>query len=433
MAKSHRLFEFARQFLPGGVSSPVRAFQGVGGVPPFIHCGKGPYVYDVEGRQYIDYVASWGPLIVGHAHPHLVEKTTAALKRGFTFGAPTQIEIELAQKICEMVPSIEQVRFVSSGTEAVMSAVRLARAHTQRDKIIKFSGCYHGHSDGLLVSMGSGGLTLGTPSSAGVPESFVQHTLVAPYNRPQQVADLFAQYGEEIAAVLVEPIAANMGLVLPVTGFLQALRELCDNHGSLLIFDEVITGFRIGTGGAQAHYRIVPDLTVLGKVIGGGLPAAAFGGRADIMHLLAPLGPVYQAGTLSGNPIAMAAGSATLDLVSAPGFFSALEQKTNALAEGLKERAAAHVTLQVASVGSMFGLFFTGQHQIETEEAVKQCNIGQFKAFFHGMLQQGIYLAPSAFEVGFVSAAHRDEDIQATLVAAEQAFAQLDKSALSLS
>lgn len=426
MKTSADLFDLAQQFIPGGVNSPVRAFRGVGGHPVFIKSGHGPYLVAADGREYIDYVCSWGPLIAGHAHPYVLERVQEALQNGFTFGAPTEIEVLLAQKVCELVPSIEMVRFVSSGTEAAMSAIRLARGYTQRDKIVKFTGCYHGHADSVLVSAGSGALTLGVPGSAGVPESIAQHTLVADYNNLAQVEELFAAYGEQIAAIVVEPVAGNMNLVLPEPGFLQGLRNICDRYQSLLIFDEVITGFRVSLGGAQAHYNVMPDITVLGKIIGGGFPAAAFGGRADIMRTIAPLGPVYQAGTLSGNPVAMTAGLATLELVSQPGFYSHLAEKTSQLLQGLVESAQrANVPFQMQNIGSMFGMYFTQATKITNEGDVKLSDISLFKQFFHGMLDEGIYFAPSAFEVGFVSAAHTEKEINATLSAAEKVFQRI--------
>jgi len=428
MNQSQTLFTLAQQYIPGGVNSPVRAYRGVGGEPPFIKRGHGAYLIDADGREYVDYVCSWGPLVAGHAHPYVVEKVTEALQNGLSFGAPTEIEVKLAQRICESMPSIEMIRFVSSGTEAAMSAIRLARGFTKRDKIIKFAGCYHGHTDSLLVAAGSGGLTFGVPSSAGVPESIVQHTLIAEFNRLDEVEALFAKYGKDIAGIIVEPVAGNMNLVLPKLGFLQGLRELCDRYGSVLIFDEVITGFRVGIGGAQAHFHVTPDLTVLGKIIGGGFPAAAFGGRADIMRFISPLGPVYQAGTLSGNPIAMTAGLATLDLITAPHFYADLETKTEKLIRGLQNHArAAQIALHVEAIGSMFGLFFTDSNKIENENDVKNCNIPLFKNFFHAMLSEGIYFAPSAFEIGFVSALHGQREIEKTLTAAEKVFADLLK------
>lgn len=428
MTTSKQLYQLAQQYIPGGVNSPVRAFRGVGGEPVFIQKGHGPYLVDADNNEYVDYVCSWGPLILGHAHPQVIEKVKHALESGLSFGAPTEIEIRLAQKVAELIPSIEMVRFVSSGTEAAMSAIRLARGHTHRNKIIKFSGCYHGHADSLLVAAGSGGLTLGVPNSAGVPDSTAQHTLVAGFNQLEDVAALFEKYGDDIAAIIVEPVAGNMNLILPKPGFLQGLRDLCDQYGSLLIFDEVITGFRVALGGAQAHYDIQPDITILGKIVGGGFPAAAFGGKAEIMRSIAPLGPVYQAGTLSGNPIAMTAGLATLELLTAPNFYADLAAKTKRLIAGLKERAtAANIEFFADHIGSMFGLFFTAQDKIETEEDVKQCNITQFKRFFHGMLSEGIYLAPSAFEVGFVSAAHTELEFEKTWQAAERVFNELSR------
>lgn len=424
--KSKQLFQLAQRYIPGGVNSPVRAFRGVGGEPVFIQRGQGPYLIDADGNQYIDYIGSWGPLILGHAHPVVVEKVKQALYGGFSFGTPTEIEVLLAKKVSELMPAIEMLRCVSSGTEAVMSALRLARGYTKRDKILKFAGNYHGHSDSVLVSAGSGALTLGVPSSSGVPDSFAQHTLVAEYNRLDEVKALFALYGEEIAAIIVEPVAANMNLVLPVPGFLAGLRELCDQYGSLLIFDEVITGFRISLGGAQAYYDVVPDLTILGKVLGGGFPAAAFGGQAEIMRSIAPLGPVYQAGTLSGNPIAMTAGLATLEQIAAPDFHAALEKQTQGLVEGLRSMAKSlGLPLQVQTIGSLFGLFFTDVPRIETESDVKRCNMTLFKHFFHGMLNEGVYLAPSAFEVGFVSSAHTEQEIEFTLASANKVLSGL--------
>ncbi|HLB42470.1 MAG TPA: glutamate-1-semialdehyde 2,1-aminomutase [Gammaproteobacteria bacterium] len=426
MNQSQQLYDLAQQYIPGGVNSPVRAFNGVDSKPLFIKCGHGAYLVDVDDREYVDYVCSWGPLIVGHAHPYIISRVTEMLQKGVSFGAPTKIEIQLAQKICELMPSIEMIRFVNSGTEAAMSAIRLARGYTKRNKIIKFSGCYHGHADSLLVAAGSGSLTLGVPNSAGVPESVAQHTLVARYNHLEDVAALFTQYGEDIAGIIIEPVAGNMNCVLPIPGFLQSLRELCDHYGSLLIFDEVITGFRVGLGGAQAYYNIKPDITVLGKIIGGGFPVGAFGGRADIMCVLAPLGPVYQAGTLSGNPVAMAAGFATLELVSQPHFYSQLTTQTLKLVNGLKTCARqSDIPLYASAIGGMFGLFFTKNEQILSETDVKRCNVALFKRFFHGMLGQGVYFAPSAFEVGFVSSAHQEEVIQKTLAAADKIFATL--------
>src|SRR5579885_911053 len=428
MTNSKKLYNLAQQYIPGGVNSPVRAFRGVGGEPVFIQRGHGAYVVDADGNEYVDYVCSWGPLIAGHAHPYVIEKVAAALHNGLSFGAPTEIEVKLAQKVCELVPSMEMVRFVNSGTEATMSAIRLARGFTKRDKIIKFAGCYHGHADSLLVAAGSGALTLGVPSSAGVPDSIAQHTLVAEYNHLEEVAALFARYGKDIACVIVEPVAGNMNCVLPVPGFLDGLRKLCDQYGSILIFDEVMTGFRVSLGGAQAHYRIKPDITVLGKVIGGGFPVGAFGGRADIMRTIAPLGPVYQAGTLSGNPIAMTGGLATLELITQGDFYPKLAAHTCKLTDGLAERArAANIPFHVNAIGSMFGIFFTDLNEIKSEGDVKRCNVLLFKRFFHGMLNEGIYFAPSAFEAGFLSSAHGDAEIDKTLLAAEKVFTTLLK------
>ena len=424
MSLSSHLFSLAQQYIPGGVNSPVRAFNGVGGNPLFIKSGHGAYLVDVDGHEYMDYVGSWGPLIAGHAHPYVMQKVMAALQNGFSFGAPTEAEVTLAQKVCELMPSIEMIRFVNSGTETAMSAIRLARGFTKRNKIIKFIGCYHGHADGLLVAAGSGVLTLGIPSSAGVPESVVQHTLLAEYNNLEDVAALFEKFGDDIAGIIVEPVAGNMNCVLPQPGFLSGLRALCDRYDSLLIFDEVMTGFRVALGGAQAYFEVKPDLTVLGKIIGGGFPVGAFGGRADIMRVIAPLGPVYQAGTLSGNPVAMTAGLATLELITAPNFYSNLADQTRKLTDGLRARAqAANIPLLTHAAGSMFGFCFTDQQEIKSEADVKRCNIPQFKQFFHSMLKEKIYLAPSAFEAGFVSAAHGDKEIDFTLAAAEKAFA----------
>ena len=426
MINSKKLYELAQQYIPGGVNSPVRAFRGVGGEPVFIKSGHGAYLVDMDGREYIDYVCSWGPLLAGHAHPYVLEKVREALADGLSFGAPTELEIMLAQKVTELMPSIEMVRFVSSGTEAAMSAIRLARGHTKRDKILKFAGCYHGHADSLLVSAGSGALTFGVPSSAGVPASVAEHTLVAEYNNLDDVRALFAKYGDDIACIIVEPVAGNMNCVLPEPGFLQGLRTVCDQYGSILIFDEVITGFRVGLGGAQAHYQVIPDLTILGKVIGGGMPVGAFGGKKSIMQSIAPLGPVYQAGTLSGNPIAMTAGLATLELLCVPGFYADLTAHTNKLVNGLREHAqAANIPLFTNAIGGMFGIFFTTATQIKSEKEATACDTALFKHFFHGMLQEGIYLAPSAFESGFISGAHKNYEIETTLAAAGKVFASL--------
>jgi glutamate-1-semialdehyde 2,1-aminomutase len=421
--QTHDLLKRAKASIPGGVNSPVRSFKGVGGEPIFFKKGLGAVLYDVLGQSYIDYVGSWGPLIAGHAHPQVVQAVSEAVAHGLSFGAPTEIEVQLAEKIRQLMPVLEQIRMVNSGTEATMSAIRLARGFTGRNKIIKFAGCYHGHSDSLLVEAGSGVLTLSIPSSAGVPESIIQHTLVAEYNRLETVAALFAAYPDDIAGVIVEPVAGNMNCVPPVPGFLEGLRALCDQYASVLIFDEVMTGFRIALGGATEVYNVQPDLVTLGKIIGGGLPVGAFGGRETIMRCIAPLGPVYQAGTLSGNPIAMTAGLATLALVEAPNFYKAIEEKTCTLLEGLKMHAASYgIPFQTRQVGSMFGIFFSENSNLDTFAKVLTCNVEQFKKFFHAMLQQGIYLAPSAFEAGFISAAHQTSHIEKTLDAAAVAF-----------
>jgi glutamate-1-semialdehyde 2,1-aminomutase len=426
MSRSKALFDTARTLIPGGVNSPVRAFKGVGGHPIFFQSGQGAYLTDVDGKRYIDYVGSWGPMIVGHAHPGVVAAVQEMAGRGLGFGAPTEIEIEMAQTIRELMPSIERVRMVSSGTEATMSAIRLARGFTGRDDVVKFEGCYHGHADSLLVKAGSGALTLGVPTSPGVPVELAKHTLTLRYNDAQQVRDLFTQTGASIACVIVEPVAGNMNCVPPAPGFLEEIRSQCDQHGALLIFDEVMTGFRVGLGGAQALYGIRPDLTTLGKVIGGGLPVGAFGGRGDIMDRLAPNGPVYQAGTLSGNPVSLAAGLATLRLLRRPGFFEQLGERTAELTEKLRLAAtAAQIALSTNHVGGMFGLFFTEEPAVRTFEQVTRCDAERFKRFFHAMLNEGVYLAPSAFEAGFVSDAHASLEIETTIVAAHQAFAQL--------
>ncbi len=426
MTQSHELFKSAQQHIPGGVNSPVRAFHGVGGEPVFIKRGSGAYIIDEDGKEYVDYVASWGPMILGHAHPAVIAAVKAAVDKGLGFGAPTQIETVMADKICELVPSIEMVRMVNSGTEATMSAIRLARAYTGRDKILKFEGCYHGHSDSLLVKAGSGALTLGVPTSPGVPVALAEHTITVPYNDIGKVEEVFAHVGGQIACVIVEPVAGNMNCIPPVPGFLDGLRKVCDDHGSVLIFDEVMTGFRVALGGAQQRYGVKPDLTTLGKIIGGGMPVGAFGGRRDIMDKIAPLGPVYQAGTLSGNPVAMAAGLATLEEISKPDFYEDLSAKTKRLTEGLVTRARAfNIPLRANCVGGMFGLFFTEEEEITNFDQVTRCNLDRFKLFFHGMLEQGIYLAPSAYEAGFVSAAHGPDEFKRTLIAAEQVFSRL--------
>ncbi|HEX9687281.1 MAG TPA: glutamate-1-semialdehyde 2,1-aminomutase [Burkholderiales bacterium] len=423
MNRSQKLFQRAQLVIPAGVNSPVRAFGSVGGTPPFIQRGRGAQVWDADGRAYVDYVGSWGPLIVGHAHPDVVSAARQAAERGLSFGAPTEQEVELAEMLCRIVPSLEQVRLTSSGTEATMSAIRLARGHTGRQKIIKFEGCYHGHVDALLVKAGSGALTFGQPSSAGVPPSAAADTLVLAYNSESALEETFAREGTAIAAVIVEPVAGNMNLVAPRPEFLESLRSLCTRHGAVLIFDEVMTGFRVALGGAQALYGVTPDLTTLGKVIGGGLPVGAFGGRRDIMRAIAPLGPVYQAGTLSGNPVAVAAGLATLKLVQAPGFYDRLAATTRALCAGLTRAAQEHgVPFSAAGIGGMFGIFFRATPP-ETFAEVLQCDRESFGRFFHGMLAAGIYLAPSAYEAGFVSSAHGEAEIGRTISAANQAFA----------
>lgn len=420
------LFSEAKSVIPGGVNSPVRSFSGVGGTPVFIDHARGAYIYDSMGKGYIDYVGSWGPMILGHAHPEVISAVKSAAEKGLSFGAPTEIETLLAQRVCELVPSINLVRMVSSGTEATMSAIRLARGYTCRDKIVKFEGCYHGHSDSLLVKAGSGALTLGVPSSPGVSAAVAADTITLTYNDSDAVKNLFAGLGEQIACIIVEPVAGNMNCVPPVPGFLQTLRQVCDEYHSVLIFDEVMTGFRVALSGAQGLYGIKPDLTTLGKILGGGMPVGAFGGDRKIMEYLAPLGPVYQAGTLSGNPVAMAAGLKTLELITAPGFYESLTALTGKLTSGLSERAQqAGVALTTNSVGGMFGLFFSDEEKISRFAQVMACDQALFKRFFHAMLAEGVYLAPSAFEAGFVSAAHSDEDLEKTLAIAEKVFAQL--------
>jgi glutamate-1-semialdehyde 2,1-aminomutase len=428
MNRNERLFERAQRTTPGGVNSPVRAFRSVGGTPRFITRAEGPYFWDADERRYIDYIGSWGPMIVGHAHPEVVAAVREAAGRGLSFGAPTEAEIEMAEEIIKLVPSIEQVRLVSSGTEAAMSAIRLARGAAGngagRRKIIKFEGCYHGHADSLLVKAGSGLLTFGHPSSAGVPEDITKHTLVLAYNDVEQLEAAFATHGDDIAGVIVEPVAGNMNLVRATPRFLRAMRELTAQHGALLIFDEVMSGFRVALGGAQAIYRIDPDLTVLGKVIGGGLPVAAFGGKRGVMKYLAPLGPVYQAGTLSGNPVAVACGLATLKLIQRPGFYEQLAVRTQRLVGGLVDaasEAAPGVSFSADSMGGMFGIYFAADVPA-TYEAVMRTDKERFNRFFHAMLERGVYLAPSAFEAGFVSSAHDESVIDATLGAAREAF-----------
>jgi len=426
MSRSADLFSKAQQKIPGGVNSPVRAFKGVGGDPIFFNRGQGAYLFDEDDNKYIDYVASWGPLIVGHVHPEVIAAVTEVMQHGLSFGAPTELEIEMAEKVCEIVPSMDQVRMVSSGTEATMSAIRLARGHTGRDKIVKFEGCYHGHADSLLVKAGSGALTLGVPTSPGVPADLAKHTLTLQYNDAEMVRETFKTIGDEIACIIVEPVAGNMNCIPPVPGFLETLREVCDEHGAVLIFDEVMTGFRVALGGAQQLYDVKPDLTTLGKVIGGGMPVGAFGGKLEIMQKIAPTGPVYQAGTLSGNPVAMAAGLKNLELISEPNFYTRLSARTLQLTKGMTEKAAAAgIPFTTNSVGGMFGFFFTEEESMTNFAQVSACNIDRFQQFYHGMLENGVYLAPSAYEAGFVSSAHTEEDIEETLAAAEKVFAGL--------
>lgn len=424
--RSQELFAAAQRHIPGGVNSPVRAFRGVGQEPIFFERAQGPYLFDADGRRYIDYVGSWGPMILGHAHPEVLAAVIERVHGGLSFGAPTELETQMAEKVCELVPSLDLVRMVSSGTEATMSAIRLARGYTGRDKLVKFEGCYHGHSDSLLVKAGSGALTLGEPSSPGVPAALAALTLTLAYNDLDQVRDTFARLGGEIACVIVEPVAGNMNCIPPRPGFLEGLRALCDQYGALLVFDEVMTGFRVARGGAQARYGVTPDLTTLGKIIGGGMPVGAFGGRRDVMEKISPLGPVYQAGTLSGNPVAMAAGLKTLELVCAEGFYERLEATTTALVEGLTARAkAAGIPLTANRAGGMFGIFFTEAPEVTDFAGATGCDLGRFRAFFHAMLERGVYLAPSAFEAGFVSAAHQETEIADTLNAAAEAFAAI--------
>ena len=420
------LYTEACKVIPGGVNSPVRAFRGVGGEPIFFARARGPYVWSADGRQFIDYVGSWGPMILGHADPEVIRVVQETAANGLSFGAPTAIETVVARKIIELVPSIELVRMVSSGTEATMSAIRLARGFTRRSKIIKFEGCYHGHSDSLLVKAGSGALTLGVPTSPGVPPELAAHTITLSYNDAAQVQAAFAEIGAEVACVIVEPVAGNMNCIPPVAGFLDTLRAECTLHGAVLIFDEVMTGFRVARGGAQELYGIKPDLTTLGKIVGGGMPVGAFGGRREIMEYIAPLGPVYQAGTLSGNPVAMAAGLATLEGISVPGFHARLAATTDRLVAGLRDAAErSGVPVSTNHVCGMFGLFFTGAAQVDSYAEAIDCDVERFKRFFHGMLDEGVYLAPSAFEAGFVSAAHTDREIDATIAAAQRVFARI--------
>ncbi|MDD5323328.1 MAG: glutamate-1-semialdehyde 2,1-aminomutase [Methylococcales bacterium] len=429
MTEAAVLFSDAKQVIPGGVNSPVRSFSGVGGTPVFIDHACGAYIYDSLGKRYIDYVGSWGPMILGHAHPEVIAAVKQSAEKGLSFGAPTEIETLMARRVCELVPSCDLVRMVSSGTEATMSAIRLARGYTGRDKIVKFEGCYHGHSDSLLVKAGSGALTFGVPSSPGVPASVAADTITLAYNDSESVSKLFTEIGEQIACIIVEPVAGNMNCIPPVPGFLETLRRVCDDYDSVLIFDEVMTGFRVGLNSAQGFYNIKPDLTTLGKIIGGGMPVGAFGGQRKIMEYLAPLGPVYQAGTLSGNPVAMAAGLKTLELIAQPGFYESLTAKTEKLTSGLKERAQqTGIAMRTNAVGGMFGLFFSAEQQVTTFAQVMGCDQNLFKRFFHAMLDEGLYLAPSAFEAGFVSAAHSEEDLALTLDTAEAIFNVLSKN-----
>lgn len=426
MTQSESLFQKAQTVIPGGVNSPVRAFKAVGGTPLFIKSAKGAYIFDEDDKRYIDYVQSWGPMILGHTHPDVIDAVKDQIESGLSFGAPTALETELAEKICTIYPSMDLIRFVNSGTEATMSAIRLARGFTGRDKIIKFEGCYHGHSDSLLVKAGSGALTLGVPSSPGVPASLTQHTITLSYNDIDEVKEAFKKYGDEVACVIVEPVAGNMNCIPPVAGFLEALREECTQSGALLIFDEVMTGFRVALGGAQAHYKIEPDITTLGKVIGGGMPVGAFGGRKDIMEQIAPLGPIYQAGTLSGNPIAMRAGLKNLELISTPNFYDSIFKSTEQLMIGMQSLAdEAGIPFTTNHVGTMFGVFFTEEKKVTRYEQVINGNTERFNQFFHLMLDNGVNLAPASYEAGFMSKAHSEQDIEDTLSATKKAFAVL--------
>ncbi|MBA1303898.1 glutamate-1-semialdehyde 2,1-aminomutase [Stutzerimonas stutzeri] len=426
MSRSETLFASAQTHIPGGVNSPVRAFRSVGGTPLFLKHAEGAYVIDEDDKRYVDYVGSWGPMILGHSHPQVLDAVRRQLEHGLSYGAPTAMETEMAELVCRLVPSMEMVRMVSSGTEATMSAIRLARGYTGRDAIIKFEGCYHGHSDSLLVKAGSGALTQGVPSSAGVPADFAKHTLTLAYNDLDEVEATLKEKGEQVACIIVEPVAGNMNCVPPAPGFLEGLRRLCDAHGVVLIFDEVMTGFRVALGGAQAYYGVTPDLSTFGKIIGGGMPVGCFGGKRAIMERIAPLGPVYQAGTLSGNPLAMAAGLTTLELISRPGFHDELGAYTSRMLQGLQDRAdAAGIPFVTTQVSGMFGLYFSGADDIVTFADVMASDADRFKRFFHLMLEGGVYLAPSAFEAGFTSIAHGDKELAITLDAAERAFAKL--------
>ena len=426
MTKSEALFERAQTHIPGGVNSPVRAFKAVGGTPRFMERSDGAYIFDADGNKYIDYVLSWGPMIMGHNHQRVRDAVVKTAQDGLSFGCPTEIEIELAERLCSLVPSLEQVRMTSSGTEATMSAIRLARGPTGRDKIIKFEGCYHGHSDSLLVKAGSGALTFGTPSSPGVPEGTVEHTINLPYNDIEAVTQYFKNSGDEVACVIVEPVAGNMNLVAPIPGFLETLRELCTQHGAVLIFDEVMTGFRVSLGGAQGYFNIDPDLTCLGKVVGGGMPVGAFGGKREIMEMISPLGPVYQAGTLSGNPVAMVAGLTTLKLIQEPGFYEGISEKVNYLLSGLADIAAKHdIPLATNSQGSMFGFFFSEEATVTNYAQVMACHDERFKSFFAQMVAAGVYLAPASYECAFMSSAHTTADLDFTLEQADKIMGQL--------
>lgn len=426
MSRSSELFAQAQQSIPGGVNSPVRAFAGVGGDPVFFERANGAYMFDVDGQRYIDYVGSWGPMILGHNYPPIRDAAIEAAERGLSFGTPTAIEVTMAEKIIEIVPSIEKVRMVNSGTEATMTAIRLARGYTNRDKILKFEGCYHGHVDSLLVKAGSGALTLGQPNSPGIPADLAQHTLTVSFNNLEEVKEVFAAYPEDISCIIVEPVAGNMNCIPPVPGFLEGLRDVCDQYGAVLIFDEVMTGFRVAPGGAQEYYGVTPDLTCLGKVIGGGMPVGAFGGKREIMDHIAPTGPVYQAGTLSGNPVAMAAGLAALTALQDHSLYDLMQQRVETLLEGLQQAAKeAGISLRVNHVGGMFGFFFTDAEQVTSFAEATKCNMEQFKGFYHEMLKRGIYLAPSAYEAGFMSMVHSETDIEETIQAARQSFAAI--------
>lgn len=427
MKNSEALFEAAQTVIPGGVNSPVRAFKAVGGTPPFIERSDGPYLYDADGKQYIDYVLSWGPMVMGHNHPDIKQAVIDAAERGLSFGAPTATEVDMAKLVSQIVPSMEMVRMVNSGTEATMSAIRLARGYTNKNTILKFEGCYHGHADSLLVKAGSGALTFGVPSSPGVPDDVAKYTITMEYNNLASVEEAFEACGDDIACIIVEPVAGNMNCIPPVDGFLEGLRAICDKYNSVLIFDEVMTGFRVALGGAQAHYQVTPDLTCLGKVIGGGMPVGAFGGKAEIMRHIAPSGPVYQAGTLSGNPVAMAAGMASMKLVQTDGLYQQLTQQTEKLALGFKALADKHsIPLSVNYAGSMFGIFFTEVERVVNYHQAINCNTERFNQFYHLMLEEGVYMAPASYEAGFISAKHTDEVIDKTLAAADKVFAMLD-------